>query len=115
MHFNGDTDVSNYSIYFVRTVGTSPSAGTSATKYAFITDTGTSVATIQIMDYSATDKHKTQLVRYGPRTDSQRTAALVRRWADNSAISSITFKDDSGADLQSGTTISIYGIASEVA
>jgi hypothetical protein len=69
------------------------------------------VSTLQIMDYSATDKHKTQLQRFntkGSPTDLTGMAAV--RWANTAAISRVTFFTTSGAIAQ-GSTISLYGVA----
>lgn len=68
------------------------------------------VSTLQIMDYSATDKHKTQLQRFntkGSPTDLTGMAAI--RWASTSAINRVTFYTTSGAIAQ-GSTISLYGV-----
>lgn len=112
--FNGDSG-SNYS--FVRMFGngtTATSAAGSGT-YAnnFIDDTTNfSSYVIQIMDYSATDKHKTFLVRENLATFQ--VNARAGRWASTSAINSITItSSDFGADNFSvGSTFSLYGIAS---
>ena len=59
-----------------------------------------------IMDYSATDKHKTALVRSNNAGD--RVRAYAGRWASTSAITSIQL-DPTGTSWQAGTTISLYG------
>jgi hypothetical protein len=69
------------------------------------------VSTLQIMDYSATDKHKTQLQRFnteGSPTDLTGMSAV--RWANTAAINRVTFFTTSGAIAQ-GSTISLYGVA----
>jgi hypothetical protein len=69
------------------------------------------VSTLQIMDYSATDKQKTQLQRFntdGSPTDLAGMAAI--RWANTAAINRVTFFTTSGAIAQ-GSTISLYGVA----
>jgi hypothetical protein len=65
--------------------------------------------TIQIMDYSATDKHKTILGRGN--ADGAYTIATANRWANTSAVTSVTLYA-AGDAWASGTTVSIYGIAS---
>jgi hypothetical protein len=111
MRFNGDTG-SNYSN--VRMVGT----GSAATAYA---DTATyayigvpansdrfSIIT-QIMDYSATNKHKTLLSRHGQA--SGWVTAHAGRWANTSAITSVTIMANASASVFSaGTTFSLYGV-----
>jgi len=69
------------------------------------------VSTLQIMDYSATDKQKTQLQRFntkGSPTDLTGMAAI--RWANTAAVNRVTFFTTSGAIAQ-GSTISLYGVA----
>ena len=113
MRFNGDTG-SNYSN--VRMVGTG-SAATSysdTAAYAYIgVETSSRLFTIitQIMDYSATDKHKTLLSR-GNQDDGWVTA-FAARWANTAAITSVSvLANASGVVFYAGTTFSLYGIAS---
>ena len=73
-------------------------------------NTFSNLGIIQIMDYSATDKHKTVLTRYGAAgTEVQMTAS---RYASTSAITSVTVFDILGQTYQTGSTFSLYGIAS---
>ncbi len=107
IQFNNDTG-SNYSIQFM--------FGTGTTKQGERYDAQTSIGIgafqpkgvniHHIMDYSATDKHKTVLVRRD--TDSY-TVVGVGRWASINAISSIKFN---ATNMTSGTTLSLYGIVS---
>ncbi len=69
-----------------------------------------SVNITQIMDYSATDKHKTALSRHNNSAQALRAAAT--RWANTAAVSSIVLVIDSGATFSSGTIFSLYGIVS---
>lgn len=61
----------------------------------------------QLMDYSATDKYKTALVR----TDNvtEQTVAMANRWSDTSAITSI-FIYAGIYDYTVGSTFALYGI-----
>jgi hypothetical protein len=61
----------------------------------------------QLMDYSATDKHKTNLIRIG--SASGRVFAFAQRWAETTAINSITIEANSGS-FSLGTTLSLYGV-----
>jgi hypothetical protein len=79
------------------TSDTSLDIGGSATNYLSIT---------QIMDYSATDKHKTILSRQG--LGSTYTLALAGRWASTAAINSVQVF--SGANWDSGSTFNLYGV-----
>jgi len=64
---------------------------------------------IQIMDYSATDKHKSGLIRFTSTPDQPVTVAQAFRWASTSAITTITLAD---ATFTSGSTFALYGIVS---
>jgi hypothetical protein len=109
--FNGDTG-SNYSQ--VRMFGNSGGAGSdSGTNTRIVQTAGnTSLRTAfvsQVMDYSATDKHKTVLTRNNI-TDNNVTA-IAARWANTAAITSVTILSP-GSTISSGSTIALYGIAS---
>jgi len=111
--FNGDTG-SNYSIVQASGDGSStysPSGTTTTLRPTYYGGPGTSVGsvlTLQLMDYSATDKHKTTLGR------ASRAAAGVEmnagRWANTEAITSIVMFSLSGKTWSAGTVVSLYGI-----
>lgn len=61
----------------------------------------------QIMDYAATDKHKTLLTRTN---ESDEVWATACRWANTSAITSVSFLYE-GVSLGTGSTFSLYGVA----
>jgi hypothetical protein len=65
-------------------------------------------AVIQLMDYSATDKHKTILSRT---QESNISAVLANagRWANTAAITSVTTFTAAGS-YASGSTFSLYGV-----
>jgi hypothetical protein len=63
-----------------------------------------------IMDYSATDKHKTVLARSNDA--SMVTYASASRWASTNAITSILIDPDSTTQIAVGSTLSLYGIIS---
>jgi hypothetical protein len=106
LRFNGDTG-SNYP--YVEMNGTGSSATSSTTTLSYFRagrTTGTQGTTIiQIMDYSATDKHKTGLSRTGPANEIVR--AVASRWANTAAITSIVTNN---VTLSAGTVLSLYGI-----
>lgn len=107
LRFNGDSG-SNYS--YVRATGPVFSdSGTNTSTYR-LARIGASQSTIviQIMDYSATDKHKSLLGRSMESSSAVEMAAA--RWANTAAINSINFGLNAGS-YQVGTRISIYGIA----
>lgn len=109
IRFNGDSGA-NYSIAFM--FGTS--GVVQSEQYSGVTEIGigafqsSGMMIHHIMDYSATNKHKTVLVR---RDTPTYVVAGVGRWANNNAITSLTFTTYTNT-MQSGTTLSLYGIAS---
>ena len=88
-----------YSLDFFASTGARTSSGISLWKY-------------QIMDYSATDKHKPMLLRYDA-VNYGYTGAAAGRWANTSAVTSLNITY-SGGTIEAGTTFYLYGIASEV-
>jgi hypothetical protein len=116
LRFNGDTG-SNY-FWVQMGTNTSPpfssSVGpTTSLRTSNFNASGNRVlTTVQIMDYSATDKHKTLLTRDNTQfSSSLGLRALALRWANTSAITSVQYFTPTGS-LSSGFTLSLYGIAS---
>jgi hypothetical protein len=111
LQFNSDTG-SNYSTIFVANTssGTKSNVGTEIS-YGL----GRMPIITNIMDYSATDKHKTTLTR-----SSVGTALVYMyagRWANTNAINSIkvlttTTGFSPSSTFTSGTTFALYGIVS---
>lgn len=66
-----------------------------------------SVITINVMDYSATDKHKTFLVRSSNSSNS--VSALAGRQASNNAITKFRIYPN-GSTFAAGSSFAIYGI-----
>ena len=116
---NGDSG-SNYSYVSLTGRGNDTAvslSGTGTAAYATLDASPASatnaqtLSTIQFMDYSATDKHKTFLSRAGGVSATfNATEALAQRWANTSAITSIVFSMTSGSFV-SGATFALYGIA----
>ena len=115
IRLNGDTGA-NYS--YVRMSG----SGSARTSVAAVSQTlgflsGIAVATtanalqlsIEVMDYSATDKHKTILSRADQSTSG--TEAFANRWANTAAVTSVRILTSTGS-WAIGSTFSLYGIAS---
>ena len=73
----------------------------------FSTDTTQFNAIIQIFDYSATDKHKTMLLR-SILPGNGEVWMTAGRWASTNAINSILITR-SGYGLNAGTVLSLYG------
>ena len=69
------------------------------------------ISTLQFFDYSATNKHKTQLARFNTKSAPTDLVGMVSvRWTNTNAINQVTFYTTSGAIAQ-GSTISLWGIA----
>ena len=75
-------------------------------RYPFTTTASNII--FQIMDYSATDKHKTVLIRANGAANS--TVMTAGRWASTSAINQVQVLF--GANFNSGTSFYLYGIVS---
>lgn len=115
---NSDTGA-NYSNVLMEGTGTTASS----TAYApgsginfILADANTylsttpSVITMNFIDYSATDKHKTVLSRFSSTGGSNPgVGASVSRWANTAAITTINF--DFGSTLAIGSSIALYGVS----
>ena len=112
MTFNSDS-AGNYANLIMRGNGSATSAWSYTAQPAiFVTfgsvdNTGT-VTLANIQDYSASDKHKTALVRHNAVTAV--TEAIVGRWGNTAAITTITLTGN-GVNLSAGTSVALYGIA----
>lgn len=115
---NGDTG-SNYNAVWMRGDGTTAQSLSDSNNDKFAsfirynpseTNAGQFIA--HFMDYSATDKHKSILVRSNV-TPTGGTSAGAHRWASTSAITSITiFNSNYGFDFfAAGSTFYLFGIA----
>jgi hypothetical protein len=112
LQYNGDT-ANNYS--FVAVFGTGSSASsdqnntTNSSIFNFTTTTSKSTSVVHIMDYSATDKHKTAVSKSG-QADGY-VLAYASRWANTAAITSVLVSVN-GGNYAAGSTFSLYGIVS---
>jgi hypothetical protein len=71
-------------------------------------NTFSNLLSIQIMDYSATDKQKTVLSRFGAATlEVQATAS---RWANTAAVTSVTVVDTFSTGVAAGSRFDLYGV-----
>lgn len=112
VRFNGDTGSNYISVYMY---APTPQSGAATNTYlgASIGPTSPQPTIFQVMDYSATDKHKTVLYRTGL-VDSGATfyvSANAVRWASTTAITSCSFTMPSGS-FNTGLTVNLYGIVS---
>jgi hypothetical protein len=115
LRFNADTS-SNYT--FARMSGNGSSAFTfgQTTTQAYLAEIVKATTTeavfiqIDIMDYSATDKHTSIVSRSGQSATG--VEAFASRWANTSAITSAEIRAATGsATFSAGATFSLYGIA----
>jgi hypothetical protein len=67
---------------------------------------------IQVMDYSATDKHKTVLVRANTNAPSVSGVvyASAGRWASTSAVTSLVLLPEVGPNFAIGSTFNLFGV-----
>jgi hypothetical protein len=113
IRFNGDTG-SNYSNVRVvgNSSGTSSYSDTTSVAYIGVAASSSNPLSVilHIMDYSATDKHKTILSR-GSQGDGWVTLHSGR-WANTAAITSLTITPPAGSSwtMSTGGTLSLYGI-----
>ena len=105
LRFNGIT--TGYSRVFMFGSGSTTSSSVQTDEFVGGASTGGTLNIIQLMDYSATDKHKTSLTRYGNTTGG--VIAQAGRWADTSAITSVLVNLTSGT-FTSGATFNLYGV-----
>jgi hypothetical protein len=111
LRINGDSG-SNYS--FQRMTATTSGfdgnsgTGTSGTlAFSGVVSTSATQFNLNIMDYSATNKHKTTISRTD--NSARGTEAYANRWANTAAVTSVSISTASG-NWAIGTTAAIYGI-----
>lgn len=108
--FNNDNTTSNYP--YVRMIGNGSTTSSDTANPTVIGDLQTTRGMIKlsVMDYSATDKHKTLLSRFD--NPSSVLGAIALRWANTNAITSLRVRDTANAATFSiGTTFALYAIA----
>jgi hypothetical protein len=108
LRLNSDFTDSNYPNVSMTGFGSGSGSSGSGNTPAITMSQNLSNHIIQIMDYSATDKHKTMLTR--DNITGGRTRASAIRYASTSAITAITLTDNSGIQLNAGSTFALYGI-----
>lgn len=111
VQFNSDTG-SNYS--YVQAYFNGSGFGSNSSTTTFIegltsSHTHNSASILQVLDYSATDKHTTTLQRSNTATAESANRMAAGRWADTSAVTSITLTQQS-TNFDTGSTFSLYGI-----
>lgn len=107
VRLNADTG-SNYPYIYIS--GDSSAAtvfsGTTTGNSGWVAQTTNSQFVCHIMDYSATDKHKIMISRFGRDAN---TNLFAVRWANTAAVTSVTL-DLQGQSFAPGSKFSLYGI-----
>ena len=116
MRLNANTG-SLYNIVTMVGEGGSAQSTTSVTQFEFPLTLGTGMSTtiplnliINVLDYSASDKHKPILVRFN-HPGGNVTAANHGRFAANTAITQVNLFPFTGS-FASNTTFALYGVSS---
>lgn len=106
--FNGDTTAANYPSILMQGDGSSTFSGTASNNRIVSSSTaGDLTASLQIMDYSVTDKHKSLLIRGD--TASIKTYAFASRWANTAAVTQVVFTPAAGS-FAVGSSFALYGV-----
>jgi hypothetical protein len=115
IRFNGDTG-SNYNYTQISGSGSSVTTVAAANQssgflsiVAQATTTGSLQMNINIMDYSATDKHTTIISRADQAANG--TEAFTNRWANTAAVTSVQILTSTG-NWAAGSTFALYGVIS---
>ena len=105
LDFNLDTGA-NYNRVDMYANGSAVSSGVYSNLIPITLRNTTSLNVTHILDYSATDKHKTVLTRNNTSAD---VFGLAGRWANTAAINSVRVRAFGAYSLSAGTTVSLYG------
>ena len=109
LSFNGDT-AGNYNYVYMSGDGSSTYSGSAANQTPQnigVTGTVIGIITLNVMDYSQTDKHKTWLSRSN--VSNSEVEARAGRWASTSAITSLVAT--SSGSFAAGSTFALYGVS----
>ena len=109
MWINGDKTTSNYS-YVTMFVSNQGYSNSGNNPYAGqVVQAQTCLNVMQVMDYSANNKHKQTLGRWDLITKQSQCAVV--RWANNTAITSLELDHGAGtSQYAAGSTFFLYGI-----
>jgi hypothetical protein len=107
LRLNGDTGSNYLRVWMEGTSGGATSGNQTTNDRLFLGNFGTVKCILRsnIMDYSATDKHKTLVSR----ADGSGTKATASRWANTAAVTSVTVLMNQN-NVPSGTRIDLYGV-----
>jgi hypothetical protein len=114
IRFNSDSG-SNYNGVFMQGDGSNTNSSSYNSTIINASTTTSELSTAQanliinIMDYTATDKHKTVLLRSN--NAGVVTIATAARWANTAAITSILVSPTGGNTYAAGSTFALYGVS----
>lgn len=119
IRFNSDSG-SNYSRVWMAGGGTTHSGSETTTRiqldYFGFSNTvlGEQVTITSVMDYSATDRHKTALIRNNKNGANTGAEAIAGRWANTAAITSLQVFSITGGGItfSAGSTFNLFGVIS---
>jgi hypothetical protein len=119
LNFNGDTGT-NYPLVNMEGDGSSAQSRTGNGPYLYVnldtefssSATRPGLSQISIFDYSATNKHKSILIRNA--VAEKGTEAIAARWASTSAITTILISMFNAGSFAAGSTFKLFGIHGEV-
>ena len=118
MRINGDSGANYYSVAMYGTGSAASSDLNSGFNQQTLTHQTNSISTsnfnlmkVEFQDYSATDKHKSYLIRSDE--SSFTTQALAGRWASTAALSSILLYGGGFTNFAIGSTFHLYQLVSE--
>jgi hypothetical protein len=106
--FNGDTLSNNYFWVWMMGNGSIATSTSSNDRVFGNSQNAAGVMIYDFFDYSATDKHKTNLGRTS--FSGIETIAVAERWASTAAITSIALTAN-GTTWAAGTTFGLYGVS----
>ena len=110
IRINGDSGTNYNRVHIEGDGSTATSFAASGDAQIFgqtATTTSSVIHKVEFLDYSATDKHKSVLMRYGSGDDV--VAAQANRWANTAVISSLEIFTGSDS-FAAGSTFYLYGI-----
>jgi len=120
VRFNSDSGSNYYSVSMQGLANGNTGSYSSTSNFLTVqvanVKTKPSLFTVQVFDYSATDKHKSALSRCVAVEDDgslDRVGAVAARWANTSAITSITL-DGSTGSWDTGSTFTLYATTKAV-
>ena len=114
---NSDTTTGNYSVVHMSGDGSATSSsafnGLQLSPIASPNDTGSALVVCTWLDYSATDKHKSWLLRANTpisTAGAPGVSAIAGRWASTAALTLITLTNQFSRDFAAGSTFRLLGV-----